>query len=102
MIRNKRKKRNFRPQGRGISAGGWGEGGTLSEAKWRGNGMRSPPSLWRGTARSTQGIRSVEQLEQKSSCYHFHQGAWKLQSSVHNPPGKRDLPAVLSLLSSEE
>ena len=66
--------------------------------------VRSPPCIWRGPARSTQGLKSVEQLGLKSSCPPpFASGSWETpQSSVHSPRGERDLLAILSLLSSEE
>ena len=45
----------------------------------RGRGEITTFSL-EGLAWSTQNTRSVEQLGQKSSCHHWHQGAGRLHS----------------------
>ena len=51
----------------------------------------SPISLWRGTARSTQGIQSVEQLGQRSSGCHLYQGARQLHSLLCKDRARREL-----------
>ena len=72
------------------------EGGTISV-----NIMQL--ALWRRTARSAQGIQSIELLGQESSLpTALFTGIQEApQPSVHSLPGESDLPAVPPLLSME-